>query len=163
MRVSIVAGMIVAVHVAVIGSVVLTQGCVSADRRPVPVTPIPTEPAPPPVLPPSPAIAAPVPVQPVVFPAIQPPSRPAPSPTVVASENVYVVKTGDSLSKIAAKHGVNARELAELNKITDPNRIRIGQKLILPDYSKASQSQPAAKPAAAPAAAASAKPAAAGT
>ena len=59
-----------------------------------------------------------------------------------------MVKSGDSLSKIAAAHGVSTRELAELNQITDANKIRGGQKLILPDHAKPSQSQPAAKSAA---------------
>ncbi len=143
MRVSVVAGMIVAVHAAVIGSVVM-QGCTSTRRGEDSTAPVAVEPAPAPVLPPSPAVVAPVPVQPVAFPVIQPPVQPAPLKTSVAAENVYVVKSGDMLSKIAAAHGVNSRELAELNKITDPNKIRAGQKLILPDHSKPSQSQPSA-------------------
>ena len=143
MRVSVVAGMIVAVHAAVIGSVVM-QGCTSTRRGEDSTAPVAVEPAPAPVLPPSPAVVTPVPVQPVAFPVIQPPVQPAPLKTSVAAENVYVVKSGDMLSKIAAAHGVNSRELAELNKITDPNKIRAGQKLILPDHSKPSQSQPSA-------------------
>ena len=112
------------------------------------------EPAPAPILPPSAAVLPPpVVAQPMAFPVIQPPMEPAPVKASVAAENVYVVKTGDSLSKIAAAHGVSGRELAELNQITDANKIRIGQKLILPDHSKPSQSQPSAKSAsAAPAA-----------
>lgn len=149
MRVSIVAGLIVAVHVAVIGSVVMTQGCASTQRGAGVAEPVRVEPAPVPVLPPSATVVSPHTVQPVTFPQIQPPVRPDPVKTGVAAENVYVVKAGDSLSKIAAKHGVNSRELAELNKIADANKIVVGQKLILPDYSKPSQSQPAVKTAAA--------------
>ncbi|HOO20412.1 MAG TPA: LysM peptidoglycan-binding domain-containing protein [Kiritimatiellia bacterium] len=148
MRVSIVAGLIVAVHVAVIGSVVMTQGCTTTQRDAGRTEPLPVEPAPVPVLPPSAAVVVPEAVPPVAFPEIQPPVRPEPVKPGVAAENLYVVKAGDSLSKIAVRHGVNFRELAELNQITDPNKIRIGQKLILPDYAKPSQSQPAAKPAA---------------
>ncbi len=148
MRVSIVAGLIVAVHVAVIGSVVMTQGCATTQRDAGRTEPLPVEPAPVPVLPPSAAVVMPEAVPPVAFPAIQPPVRPEPVTTGVAAENLYVIKAGDSLSKIAVKHGVNFRELAELNQISDPNKIRIGQKLILPDYAKPSQSPPAAKPAA---------------
>lgn len=53
------------------------------------------------------------------------------------------------LSKIAAKVGVTSREIAELNNIKDANKIRVGQKLVLPSYA---QSVPASanKPAAAP-------------
>ena len=143
MRVTIVAGMIVAVHVAVVGSVVLTQGCASSRPGGAAVEPIATEPAPPPVLPP----VAPVVLPPhtLSFPPIQPPANPEPAKATVDAANVYVVKSGDSLSKIAAKHGVNARELAELNQIVDANKIRVGQKLLLPDYSKPSQSPSADK------------------
>lgn len=150
MRVSIVAGLIVGVHVAVIGSVVMTQGCASTRRGESSTTPTYVESAPAPVLPPSAALVTqPTPVlQPMPFPVIQPPVAPAPLKTDVAAANIYVVKSGDSLSKIAVAHGVNARELAELNQIADANKVRIGQKLVLPDHSKPSQSQPAAKAAA---------------
>lgn len=49
-----------------------------------------------------------------------------------AKERVYVVQPGDSLSKIAKKELGDASrwpEIAELNKIKDPNLIRPGQKL----------------------------------
>ena len=149
MRVSVVAGLIVGVHVAVIGSVVMTQGCASTQRGAASTIPATVEPAPAPILPPSAAVVGSPTVQPVAFPSIQPPVQPAPLKTSVAAENVYVVKTGDSLSKIAAAHGVNSRELAELNQIADANKIRADQKLILPDHAKPSQSQPAEKAAAA--------------
>ena len=145
MRVSVVAGMIIGVHAVVIGSVVMTQGCASTRRGEDSTAPAMVEPAPAPILPPSAALAAPATVQPMAFPQILPPMPPAPLKTSVAAENVYVIKSGDSLSKVAAAHGVNSRELAELNQIADPNKIRIGQKLILPDHSKPSQSQPAEK------------------
>ena len=149
MRVSIVAGLIVAVHVAVIGSVVMTQGCASTQRDAGRAQPSVVESAPAPVLPPSATVVMPQAMPPVTFPEIKPPVKPAPLKTDVAAENVYVIKAGDSLSKIAVKHGVNTQELAELNQIADANKIRIGQKLILPDYAKPSQSQPTAAPAAA--------------
>jgi LysM repeat protein len=145
MRVSVVAGLIVGVHVAVIGSVIMTQGCASTQRGADSTVPAMVEPAPAPVLPPSAAMVAQPAVQPVAFPAIQPPVEPAPLKTSVAAGNIYVVKSGDSLSKIAAAHGVNTRELSELNQITDANKIRAGQKLVLPDHAKPSQSQPAEK------------------
>ena len=143
MRVSVVAGMIVAVHVAVIGSVVMTQGCVSTRTESDVVVPAPVETAPVPPMPPS-VDVAPAPA-PVAFPVLQPPVQPAPVKTSVSAENVYVVKPGDSLSKIAAAHGVKTAELKELNNVVDVNKIRVGQKLILPDYSKPSSSQPAEK------------------
>ena len=159
MRVSVVAGLIIAVHVAVIGSVVMTQGCATTQRGADSTVPDQVEPPTAPVMPPSTVVLPPP--QPVVFPTIQPPAAPAPLKTSVAAENIYVVKPGDSLSKIAAAHGVKTAELKELNQIADANKIRAGQKLVLPDHSKPSQSQPADK-AAAPAKAA-AKEAAGGT
>ena len=148
MRVSVVAGLIVGVHVAVIGSVVMTQGCTSTKSGAGVAVPEQVETAPVPPMPPSADVMAAPALQPVAFPAILPPVEPAPLKTSVAAENVYVVKSGDSLSKIAAAHGVKAAELKEHNQIADVNKIRIGQKLILPDYAKASKSQPAEKSAA---------------
>ncbi len=148
MRVSVVAALIVGVHVAVIGSVVMTQGCTTTQRDGSSTTPSMVDSAPVPVLPPSGAIVEPIAVEPVTFPPIKPPVEPPPMKTSVAAENVYVVKSGDSLSKIAVSHGISSRELSELNQITDPNKIRANQKLILPDHSKPSTSQPSKKSAA---------------
>lgn len=141
MRVSVVAGLIIAVHVAVIGSVVMTQGCTSTQRGAGSAVPVAVEPAPPPPMPPTITAVTPAP-QPVPFPPLQPPTQPEPVKSTVAAKNIYVVKSGDSLSKIAVAHGVNQRELAELNKVQDANKIIVGQKLILPDHAKPSQSQP---------------------
>jgi LysM repeat protein len=63
-----------------------------------------------------------------------------------------VIQAGDSLSSIARRHGVTAARLAEVNKISDPNRIRVGQKLTIPDghaksVTAASTSAPAPSPA----------------
>ena len=44
----------------------------------------------------------------------------------------YTVQPGDSLSVIARRCHVTQAELVEVNKLADPNKIRIGQKLILP-------------------------------
>ena len=64
-----------------------------------------------------------------------------------AGNKIYTVQKGDSLSKIASRVGVSAREIMELNKIKDANKVRVGQKLILPDYANASSiSAPAPKP-----------------
>ena len=145
MRVSVVAGLIIGVHVAVIGSVVMTQGCASTKSGTGSTVPEQVETAPVPPMPPSSGVLAAPALQPVAFPVILPPVEPAPLKTSVSAENVYVVKSGDSLSKIAAAHGVKSAELKELNQIADANKIRIGQKLILPDYAKPSQSQPAEK------------------
>lgn len=41
----------------------------------------------------------------------------------------YIVKSGDTLSGIAAKYGTTYQKLAQLNGIKDPNKINIGQVL----------------------------------
>lgn len=50
------------------------------------------------------------------------------------TNTVYVVKSGDNLSRIAAAHGCTADQLAELNGLTGAakNNLRLGQKLKLP-------------------------------
>lgn len=45
----------------------------------------------------------------------------------------HTVQTGETLGDIAAQHGVAAAAIAELNGLDDPNRIRVGQQLRIPD------------------------------
>lgn len=45
--------------------------------------------------------------------------------------DTYIVQRGDTLHSIALEHGMEYRELAELNGIEDINRIRIGRQLKL--------------------------------
>lgn len=44
-------------------------------------------------------------------------------------QTVYVVKKGDTLSKIANKYGTTTTKLAQLNNIKNPDLIYIGQKI----------------------------------
>jgi len=48
------------------------------------------------------------------------------------NENVYVVKSGDSLYAIARKYNTSVDELKRINNLTS-NLLSIGQKLIIPD------------------------------
>ena len=48
------------------------------------------------------------------------------------SSGTYVVKQGDTLSKIAQSLDISVDELARVNNIQDPSKIRVGQELILP-------------------------------
>ncbi len=50
----------------------------------------------------------------------------------MASVRTYRVRRGDTLSKIAKKFGVSARTIQRLNRIRNPHRLRIGQKLKIP-------------------------------
>ncbi|MGI6368705.1 MAG: LysM peptidoglycan-binding domain-containing protein [Anaerolineae bacterium] len=45
---------------------------------------------------------------------------------------VHVVAAGDSLANIAAYYGVDMDELARYNYITDPNRLFVGQEVVIP-------------------------------
>ena len=47
----------------------------------------------------------------------------------------YTVKSGDTLSKIAQKYNTTYQELARINGISDPNKIKVGQVLKLPNSS----------------------------
>ena len=44
-------------------------------------------------------------------------------------DDVYYVKSGDTISSIAMKFGINAKDLIELNQIVNPSLIYVGQEL----------------------------------
>lgn len=44
----------------------------------------------------------------------------------------HVVEAGQSLSAIAAAYGVSVKSIIEANNITNPNALRVGQKLFIP-------------------------------
>ncbi|MBP5787224.1 MAG: LysM peptidoglycan-binding domain-containing protein, partial [Kiritimatiellae bacterium] len=123
----------------------LMAGCTTVKHTQTTVQPTVVEP---PALPEMPPVVD-VEPEPVVFP--EPIVAPIPQ-TPSSAQNVYVVQSGDSLSKIAVRHGIRQSEIVELNGIADPNKIRIGQKLILPDHAKPSLSPVSSSKAAAPAA-----------
>jgi LysM repeat protein len=81
---------------------------------------------PPPAAPPKPAPApTPAPAAPAPTPA---PAAPAP----VASPGSYTIKSGDTLSAIAAKHGVKLSDLLSANRLTMSSVIYPGNKLAIP-------------------------------
>lgn len=47
------------------------------------------------------------------------------------ANNIYVVKEGDTLSSIAAKKKTTVAKLVKLNNISNPNKIKVGQKIKL--------------------------------
>ena len=57
-----------------------------------------------------------------------------PTQEETASTPIYIVKSGDTLSKIAAKYNSTVYAFAELNNIKDINRIYPGQCLKIPNY-----------------------------
>jgi len=58
---------------------------------------------------------------------------PEPSPKIQPIQNYHVVQSGESLSAIAARYGTNYRKLAELNQISKPYNLSVGQRLRLPN------------------------------
>lgn len=49
-----------------------------------------------------------------------------------SSDVIYVVKSGDTLSKIAKKYGTTYQSLAKYNNISNPDYIVVGQKIRIP-------------------------------
>lgn len=67
----------------------------------------------------------------------QPPRRPwRPSSTCRARGGVWLVGPGDTLSGISTCTGVSVEQLAAHNGITNPDRIRIGQRLRIPEVTR---------------------------
>ncbi len=82
--------------------------------------------------------------QETAVPVVMPPTTPPPlvvpkieevKPMVAeVTTKTYVVKSGDSISHIAARFKVPSRDILKLNNLSNPNKIRVGQKLTLPGY-----------------------------
>lgn len=113
----VLAAVVIGVHCVAITGLFLVQGCKTtkgtASSSPTPTMPPLSAPA-----------VAPATIEPV----------PMISEKETKAEGTieYIVKKGDSLGLIAKKHNISRSELIELNKISDPNKIRVGQKLIIP-------------------------------
>ena len=63
-------------------------------------------------------------------------ARKAPPPQYgapTADASTHRVRPGETLRSIAARYGVDVEKLAKLNAIRDPNRIRVDQRLRLPE------------------------------
>jgi nucleoid-associated protein YgaU len=52
--------------------------------------------------------------------------------TPAPGQQAYIIQPGETLSSIGRKFGVTAKQLQDANKITNPNNIKAGQKLIIP-------------------------------
>lgn len=72
-----------------------------------------------------------------------PPSKPAPT-----GGSTYTVRSGDTLSSIAAHHGVSLAALEHANpQIKNPNRIYVGEKVHIPGKGGSAPSKPKPAPA----------------
>lgn len=71
---------------------------------------------------------------PTVAPSAEPTLAASPTPTPAPTPTVYIVKSGDTLSKIAASFGLTVEDLLAVNpQITDPNSIQIGDEIVIPE------------------------------
>ncbi|MGI6684456.1 MAG: LysM peptidoglycan-binding domain-containing protein [Bacillota bacterium] len=50
----------------------------------------------------------------------------------IAQPVIYTVKPSETLSQIAKKHGLTINEIINANQLQNPNKILIGQKIIIP-------------------------------
>ncbi len=93
-----------------------------------------------------PAASSPTATTAVATATLEPTPIPAPTP------QVYVVKGGDTLSKIAREFGLTVDQLLEANKdtITDANRIAVGDEIVIPtpppDSVDGGEASPSASP-----------------
>ncbi|MBV9121503.1 MAG: LysM peptidoglycan-binding domain-containing protein [Chloroflexi bacterium] len=81
--------------------------------------------------------AAPTPTATTVVTAAAAPTvaQPTPvqaAPTATASGNSYTVKSGDTLSGIAGANNTTVDAIVKANNMDDPNKLQVGQKLIIP-------------------------------
>lgn len=56
----------------------------------------------------------------------------APVLTPTAALATYTVQPGDTLSEIGAKLGVPQQEIVDANRLTEPDRLAEGQRLVIP-------------------------------
>jgi len=66
---------------------------------------------------------------------------PARSAPAVSDQFVYTVAGGDTLNTIAKRYGTTVRELIEANNLADPQRIHVGQKLVIPGVLKSAKAE----------------------
>ena len=50
--------------------------------------------------------------------------------------SVYTIQKGDTLSSISAAFGTTMKAITDLNNVPNPNKIGVGQKLVIPGVKK---------------------------
>jgi LysM repeat protein len=112
--------------VVVVGGLMFSAGCGTTRVQEESTTPV--------VMPPTTEVVAPVEV------------KAEPKVEAVVESKAYVVKAGDSLGSIAKRFKVSTKDIIKLNSITNPNKIRVGQKLKLPGNVELSAADVASAP-----------------
>lgn len=128
-RVKVAVFSVLAVHVAGLTALLLTQGCKRETTQEADLFP-----EPPPMLDTNlyytetnlpPVASTNLPPE---LPPVAPLDPITPTPTV----SEYVVKSGDTFASIATAHGTSATAIQAANPGVNPRRLQIGQKLVLP-------------------------------
>lgn len=140
-RTSALVSIVVCLHAMAVGGFIFIQGC-GTSRGPIVV-----ESPPPPVMPPLEQRSDPGKRSTPAFPVTGSARSTGAGSGHLGDVQTYVVQKGDVLSRIAKRHNVTSRELIELNKLENPNKIRIGQKFLLPPYAAATGRRSSTKPA----------------
>lgn len=118
--------LLVATLLAVGISGIRAEGQIAATSTPTPApTLVPT-------LAPSVAPTLAPTLAPTVAPSLAPTPVPTLAPTAAPSYRTYTVQSGDTLSSIASKYGTTTKVLQDLNNISDPRKLHIGQVLKVP-------------------------------
>jgi len=60
------------------------------------------------------------------------PTQPSPAMSIQGGERVHTVASGETLYSISRQYGVTVQAIQQRNNISDPNRIQVGQQLIIP-------------------------------
>lgn len=123
------------------------SGCAVSARTtvPVPASPTPTPPASPSIEPAIILVASPTPTptqMPTATPTPHPSETPTPTVTMVIPTPTltptpiagieHTVAPGEVLSAIAAQYGVTVEAIVAANNLEDPNRLEVGQVLLIP-------------------------------
>lgn len=61
---------------------------------------------------------------------------------MTSNASVYTIKSGDNLTKIAHNYDVNVNDLIKINKIENPNKLFVGQKINIPNSKISSDDRP---------------------
>ncbi len=69
----------------------------------------------------------------LVAPTLTPAPTSTPAPTATPRPTTYVVQRGDELKNIAAQYRVDIFALIRANNIPNPDSLRVGQELRIPD------------------------------
>jgi LysM repeat protein len=69
---------------------------------------------------------------PTVAPTVAPTSTPSPAATATPQVRVHVVRAGETLAIIARRYTTTATAIARYNGLSNPNRIYVGQRLLIP-------------------------------